>query len=263
MIYLRSIAIKSSPSSDSFPFNLPLFQNLNKLEFENEVTIIVGENGTGKSTLLEATAAAMKLISIGSDNIDSDPTLNQAREFAKYLKVVKSKHPSRGFFLRTEDLFGFTKRIIKEKSELEALEREYSNTLQGYGRQLAVGTTQGQRKALERRYGDDPDAFSHGEVLLNLLKGRIVPDGFYIMDEPETPLSPLRQLALLSIIKEAVSQNCQFLIATHSPIIMAFPGAKIFYLEDDTITVRRCDEIDHFTIMRDFMNNPEGFLRYL
>jgi predicted ATPase len=121
----------------------------------------------------------------------------------------------------------------------------------------------GQRRALTTRYGEDADARSHGESFLNLFQSRFVPGGLYLLDEPEAPLSPQRQLALLSMLKEMTAQDSQFVIATHSPILMALPGADI--LSFDHAPPRRLpyEKVEHVSLTRDFLNNPEAFLRHL
>lgn len=251
------------PPDSDFPFSLEIVETIKKIEFDAPVTFFVGENGSGKSTLLEAIAAGFNLPTLGSYDVAADPTLAAARRFAKVLRFARSRPPKRGFFFRSEDFFGFTKRVMQSARELQELEDEYSETLSGYGRDLAVGMARGQRQAYESRYGSNPDAASHGESTLNALGQRLVPDGLYLLDEPETPLAPVAQLALLAILKEKVAENCQFIIATHSPILMAFPNALIYLFESGKITPAKWDELEHVNITRAFLNNPESFLRRL
>ncbi|MDP8238411.1 MAG: AAA family ATPase [Candidatus Hatepunaea meridiana] len=264
MIFLRSVSLKDKwrvPSQ--FPFSIPVVKNLKELEFTTPVTFFIGENGSGKSTLLEAIAAGFGSIAIGSQDFQSDESLEHARLLAGQLKFVRNLKPERGFFFRVEDFFGFTKRIIRQGEELDELETEYNQKFTGYGRKLAMGMAQSQRKALDTNYGENPDAFSHGENLLNLLNSRLVPRGFYLLDEPETPLSALRQLTLIHILKDMVDKECQFIIATHSPILMAFPDATILSFDDSKIKQMDYDKIEHVTITRAFLNDPESFLRRL
>jgi len=263
-IYLREIKLKREIKSQSpFPMSLPIVQNLQNLVFDAPVTFFVGENGSGKSTLLESIAAGMNAITIGSADIQQDVTMRHARELARHIRFVRNRRPKRGFFFRAEDAFGFTKRVIDSAKELDELEQEYDRSLTGSGRLRAAGMARGQRMALEGRYGEDPDAFSHGESFLNVLQTRMVPEGLYIMDEPETPLSPLRQLALMSLIKQKLEDDCQFIIATHSPILMAFPGAKIYAFNKDNISAVDYDDVEHVVLTKAFLNNPEAYLRRL
>jgi predicted ATPase len=121
----------------------------------------------------------------------------------------------------------------------------------------------GQKRALDSKYGKNPDAFSHGENLLNILNTRLAPGGLYLLDEPETPLSAIRQLTLISILKDMVVKDCQFIIATHSPILMAFPDAMILNFDDGEISEIEYDEIENVSVTRAFLNDPESFLRRL
>lgn len=138
-----------------------------------------------------------------------------------------------------------------------------ADSVVGSGKTAATGVIRVQRNKLIERYGDNPDACSHGESFLNVLKERMAPDGFYLLDEPETPLSPMRQIALLYLIHEHVLDGCQFIIATHSPILMAYPEASILLFDEGEIRKISYDEVEHVMVTRGFLNNPETYLRHL
>jgi len=121
----------------------------------------------------------------------------------------------------------------------------------------------GQRRALANRYGEDADARSHGESFLQLFQSRFVPGGLYLLDEPEAPLSPQRQLALLAMLKGMAAQDSQFVVATHSPILMALPGADILSFDQPPVRRIAYEEVEQVSLTRDFLNNPEAFLRHL
>lgn len=263
MIFLRSVSMKSLPEEQSFPFNLPVIRGIDEIVFSTPVTFLAGENGSGKSTLIEAIAAGMGAITIGSHDIHEDPTLQAARTLGARMRFVRNRSNRSGFFFRAEDAFGFTKRIIQEQQDLEDDEREIRDASPGSGKNMAASVIRGQRMQLVRRYGEDPDAQSHGESFLHVLEERMVPDGLYLLDEPETPLSPMRQLVLLSMIAGLSNAGCQFIIATHSPILMACPKARILVLNEGTIEEVPYDQTEHVVVTRDFLNNPEKFLRYL
>ncbi len=264
MIHLRSISIKpSAKKQDAFPFNLPLVKKFKEISFHSPVVFLVGENGSGKSTMLEAVAAGVGSIAVGGDDVPRDATLRHAKKLAEQLKFVWSKKTRRGFFLRAEDFFNFARRVNSMGRELEEMASEYEETLSGYALQLAKGVVLGQRRALTSRYGEDVDARSHGESFLNLFKERFVPGGLYLLDEPEAPLSPQRQLAFLSMLKEMVGRDAQFIIATHSPILMAFPEASILSFDNYPVREVAYDEIEHVSLTRSFLNNPEAYLRHL
>jgi predicted ATPase len=121
----------------------------------------------------------------------------------------------------------------------------------------------GQKAALTSRYGENLDANSHGEGFMKLFESRLMPNGLYLLDEPEAALSPIRQLSLLSMMKQMVGQGCQFIVATHSPILMAFPDASILSFDTQPITEVAYDELEHVRLTRAFLSNPEAFLRRL
>ena len=269
MIHLSAARLLTPASSlpDEFPFNVPVIRAFSDLELTSEVTFLVGENGSGKSTLLEALACAVGLPVVGSEGIGTDASLAHARKLAKYLRLSWSKRTHNGFFMRAEDFFGFAKKVESMKRELEddlarvdRETRDRSPLARAYARTAYANELGG----LKRRYGQGLDARSHGEAFLTLFQSRFVPNGLYLLDEPEAPLSPVRQLSFLSLLKEMVAeQNAQFIIATHSPIIMAFPNATIYSLDGEAVKKVGYDEVEHVVITRDFLANPEVFLRHL
>jgi predicted ATPase len=264
MIYLKAINLKPfAKRQDIFPFTLPLVQNFAEIEFSSSVTFFVGENGSGKSTLLEAIAAGINLAAIGGDDLDRDSTLEHARGLGKHLKYFWQQKSHRGFFLRAEDFFNFARRLQSMSRELKEIAEGYKNEYTGYALQKAQGAVLGQRQALIEKYGENLDANSHGESFLKLFRARFVPGGLYLLDEPEAPLSPQRQLALLSMIGDMVEEKAQFIISTHSPILMAFPGAQIFSFDSHPIREIAYDDVEHVSLTRAFLNNPQSFLRRL
>jgi len=265
MIHLRSIGIKPAAKRlDSFPFSIPVVKKFRELKFTSPVTFLVGENGSGKSTLIEAMAAGVGSVVVGGEDVRGDKTLGHARALAAQLKFVWQHRTHRGFFLRAEDFFNFAKRVNQTSAELEEMAEEFEREgLKGYGLKLAQGAVRGQRSELISRYGEDADARSHGEGFLNLFQSRFVPGGLYLLDEPEAPLSPQRQLALLAMLKEMAAQDSQFVVATHSPILMALPGADILSFDHAPVRRVRYEDVEHVTLTRDFLNHPEAFLKHL
>ncbi len=264
MIYLQSISLKPGAKNQSdFPFNLPLVKNFDQLEFHSPVTFFVGENGSGKSTMLEAIGAGVKLATVGGDDVERDRTLDHARALGRRLKFSWASKTHRGFFLRAEDFFNFARRLQAMTKELQDLADSFDQDYTGYALGLAKGAALGQRRALIERYGEDLDANSHGESFLRLFQSRFVPGGLYLLDEPEAPLSPQRQLALMALLKEMVAQEAQFIIATHSPILMAYPDARIMSFDDHPVREVEYDNVEHVSLTRAFLNNPQSFLRRL
>jgi predicted ATPase len=250
---------------DRFPLTLPIFRGLERIDFRARVTFLVGENGCGKSTLLEGLAAGTGAVAVGGRDLERDPTLAGARAWARAFRVQRARHPRVTLFLRAEDVFGFTLRVRRDMEGLAEAEDELRGSLRegSWGQRLATGTVAGQRAALTRRYGADPDARSHGETFLHWLQQRRQPRGLYFLDEPETPLSPMRVLALLAILRDRAAEDCQLVVATHSPILMALPGAEILLLGGETITPIRYEDAEHVRITRAFLDDPESFLRRL
>ncbi len=267
MIHLRSVSIsKSSALPEVFPFNVPVIQNLDMLEFTADVTFFVGENGSGKSTVMEAIACAARLPTIGSEGVEYDPTLAEIRKLSDHLKWVWTKRTRRGFFMRSEDFFGFARRIAQIRAEtdsnLDEIDEEYAGR-SAFARGLARMPHVRELGALKQLYADGLDEQSHGESYFKLFRARFVPDGLYLMDEPEAPLSPLRQLSLLTMLKMMIEQGAQFIIATHSPILLAYPGATIYSFDDGFIRQVAYDDLEHVTVTRDFLNNPQAYLKHL
>lgn len=274
-----------------YPFTLPLVRSAPEVKFTAPVTFFVGENGSGKSTLLEALACAIGSVTAGTAPVASDPTLAPARELARHMRLSWTKKTRKGLFLRAEDFFGYAKRMAEMRAalaqDLRDMDDEYKNR-SAYAKQLAQGAIRGQIYDIDRRYGEGGlDARSHGEGFLDFFRTRFVPAGVYLLDEPEAPLSPLRQLSLLTLLKDMVAQQSQFIIATHSPILMAFPDAVIYRFNADshsTLSQRErassshpndegigeqviervaFDDVEHVKITRDFLANPQRFLQHL
>ncbi|WP_414587127.1 AAA family ATPase [Scytonema sp. PCC 10023] len=264
MIHLRAIAKKQlAKKIDSFPFNLPIIKAFKEINFHSPVTFFVGENGSGKSTFLEAIAAGVGSITVGGEDIQRDKTLNSARELSTQLKFVWQKKTRRGFFLRAEDFFNFVRRMKTLSQELDEQALEYEQKFTGFGLELAKRSALAQKGALTQKYGEEPDAYSHGETFFKLFQSRFVPGGLYLLDEPEAALSPLRQLALLSMLKEMINQDSQFIIATHSPILMAFPDATILSFDVCPPKEVNYEELEQVSLTKAFLNNPQSFLRHL
>lgn len=268
MLYLKSISMREfgSRDTDSFPFTLEIVKSLREIQFDSPVTFFVGENGSGKSTILETIACAAESITVGSESVRTDKSLAPLRKLAQYFRLVWTKRTRKGFFLRAEDFFGYAKSMRQTKEEFQ---QELQNVKEGYkGRSkyaeaLASMPYQGQLAEMQRRYGDGLDARSHGESFLTLFQSRFVADGLYLLDEPEAALSPMRQLTFIAALKQMVQENSQFIIATHSPILLAFPDAQILQFANGAIRKVQYNQLEHVQLTKDFLNNPDSFLRHL
>jgi predicted ATPase len=245
---------------------VPAIATLPEIALDRPVTILVGENGSGKSTLLEAIAIAARAMTAGTTDAADDDTLAGVRALAADLRLSWATRRHRGFFLRAEDFFGFARRMKSLRAELEAGLAEVARTYadrEAYARSLAMAPFHKELGELRRRYGEGIDAQSHGEAFLTFFRDRFVPGGIYFLDEPEAPLSPFRQLAFLALVREAVAADCQIVMATHSPILLAFPEAAIWSFDSAPIRRVAFDDLEHVTLTRDFLNDPEAFLRHL
>jgi len=241
--YLRQIQLKRKiiPSYNSYPFNLGVIKSLNQLDFHPKVTYIVGENGMGKSTLMESIAVAWGFNPEGGTKNFSFSTRSTHSNLYEYIQLIKGPNrPKDGFFFRAESYYNFA-------TNIDDLDSQFS-----FGPPIK-----------ESYGGKSLHEQSHGESFFSAFVHRFGGKGLYILDEPEAALSPLRQMAMLTRIHELVQQNSQFIISTHSPILMAYPDSIIYNLKPDGIEIRTLEETDHFVIMREFINNKEKMLNQL
>ncbi len=268
MIFLKSVEIRDWTERDAvdFPFSLDVLSSLQELTFSAPVTFFVGENGSGKSSVLEGLACAVDSITVGSESVRTDKTLAPLRKLSQYFRLVWQKRTHRGFFLRAEDFFGYARQMRQTQEELREdlarVEEDYkgrSKLASDYAR-LPYARELGD---MQRRYGDGLDSRSHGESFLALFQSRFVPSGLYLLDEPEAALLPSRQLSFISVLKRMVESDSQFIIATHSPIILAFPDASILSFDGGRIHPMEYDQLEHVSLTRNFLNSPEAFLRHL
>jgi predicted ATPase len=229
------------PSFAEYPFTIPAINGLDELVFERPVTFLVGENGAGKSTLLEAIAARWGLNPEGGSRNFNFSTRISHSGLKNFLRLSRSaRRPRDGFFLRAESYFNVA-------TEIEALDREPA-----FGPKVIAGFG---GKSLHEQ--------SHGESFFALFMNRLRGDGFYLFDEPEAALSPSRQLAFLSRLHELVEAGCQFIIATHSPILMAYPHAQILLLADGPPRPVAYQDTEHYSVTRNFLLRTEQMLDVL
>ncbi|MCU0482272.1 MAG: AAA family ATPase [Anaerolineae bacterium] len=266
---LESIQFNSLPKSHprTFPYTIPFIQNTKKVHFNTPITFLVGENGSGKSSFLEMIACAIGSITVGTESVTTDKFLAPIRQFAEaYLKLVWSKRTKKGFFMRAEDFFGYAKRMAQTQAEmqsdLQAVDEEYAEK-SAFTRALAEMPYKRELYEMQKDYGDGLDANSHGEGFFKLFQRRFVGEGVYLLDEPEAPLSPNRQLAFLVMLKDMIGRGGQFIIATHSPILLAYPNATILNFDEGHIRPIVYDDLEHVTVTRNFLNNPQAYLRHL
>jgi predicted ATPase len=226
-------------SFDAYPFNLPAIRGLDLLALHPSVTFLVGENGTGKSTLLEVIAVALGINPEGGSmhmHFETKPTHSALGDAIGLRRT--SRHMRDAWFLRAESFYNVA-------TEIDRLEEENpGEMLKNYG-----------RTSLHNQ--------SHGESFFALFRNRFGGGGVYLLDEPEAALSPMRQLAFISTLHDLVRDGAQFIIATHSPMIITYPDAWTYVLQNDRIERVACDQTEHFRVAQGFMANPGRSLRVL
>jgi len=240
-LYIRGLRFKSPQQENiDYSFDLPVVRALRKREefnFTAPVTFFVGENGTGKSTLLEAIAVSYGFNAEGGSINFNFSTSSTHSQLHNSLTLIKGTQRARdGFFLRAESFYNVA-------SELDRLDK-IDPVLTSYG-----------GKSLHNQ--------SHGESFMSLVNNRLGGKGLYLLDEPEAALSPQRQLSLLVTIDNLVKNNSQLLIATHSPILLAYPQAEILVLSNNSITPTCYRDTEHYRLTKEFLNEPERMLHYL
>lgn len=244
-LYIRGIRLKPPGEEDreSYVFSLPVVRRLGELALRSPVTIFAGENGTGKSTLLEAVAVGYGFNPEGGTrnyNFASKETHSPLHRRLTLIKGVRM--PRDGFFLRAESFYN----VASEADRLDVEDR-----------------LSGMRPLLESYGGKSLHSQSHGESFMSLMLNRFGGQGLYILDEPEAALSPARQFTLLARIAELVRLKSQFIIATHSPIVMAYPGAEIFVITEDGFRLTPYEETEHYVLTKQFLDNPKRMLKFL
>jgi predicted ATPase len=241
--YLRCARLNRDAieSFDRYPFSLPAVRNLDALDLHPKVTYFVGENGTGKSTLLEALAVKLGFNPEGGSRNFQFETRASHSELHQFLRIERGRaRPRDGFFLRAESFFNVA-------TEIERLDSEPSTA-------PPIANSYGGSSLHEQ---------SHGESFFTLLLNRFGGQGLYLLDEPEAALSPQRQLAALVRIHDLVQLQSQFIIATHSPILLAYPEATIYACTERGLELMSDDETETVRVMRQFLANPRRMLNVL
>lgn len=229
--------------SRNYPFSLPIVQCLKEISFPTQVTFFVGENGTGKSTILEAIALKAGFgPEGGSKNIhfktSQENTYEGTKLLAQRLVLSWRKKPEDGYFFRAESFFNIA-------NYLDAMAQHDAKAYVSYG-------------------GKSLHTQSHGESFLSFFKNRMGNGGFFILDEPEAAFSPQRQLALMIIINDMCkNSDAQFIIATHSPILLAYPNATIYSCDSTALLPIQYVDTDHYKITKQFLDNPERYMHHM
>ena len=224
---------------DNYLSRLPLLRHLQELEFGSRVIFLVGENGTGKSTLLEAMAVGYGFNPEGGTRNFCFSSHESHSNLHQYITLVKGvTRPRDGFFLRAESFYNVA-------TEVDRLDQEGA---------VSLIDSYGGRSLHEQ---------SHGESFLALIANRFSGKGLYLLDEPEAALSPTRLLTLMARMHELEKRDSQFIIATHSPILMAYPGSEIYGLDEEGLRKTDYEETEHVQLTKSFLADPERYFHYL
>ncbi|AEI44030.1 AAA family ATPase [Paenibacillus mucilaginosus] len=233
-MYLRELTLLRSriPDDSVYPFNIPAVRHLDTLNFSGSITFFVGENGSGKSTLLEAIAYQCGFHTAGGGRNNTYEVDAAHSALGDYLRLSWMPKVTSGFFLRAETFYQFASYLDRNPESLHS-----------YG-----------GKSLHRQ--------SHGESFLSLFVHRFGGKALYLLDEPEAALSPARQLSLLRIMKN-LEDRAQFIVATHSPILLGYPGAAILNFDDVPVAPIRYEDTAHYVLTRQFLENRDRLLHEL
>jgi predicted ATPase len=236
------LGLRRLEDRDTFPFNVPAVAGIEQLRLDQPVTLLAGENGTGKSTILEAIAAAIGFGEQGGEfsRLGELPAVPRnvldERNVPLLAPVLSATKPRNGYFLRAESFFNVA---------------EFIDSGDRFAPDLSL-------------YGDVPlHAQSHGESFLALAANRFGAEGIYLLDEPEAALSVTGALALLAIVTRAAGSGAQFVIATHSPVLLAAPAARVYELDETGVSNPGYDDLQSIRQMRGFLDAPERYLRQI
>jgi len=262
MPYIRSININTS-KSHPFPYDIYAIKYARNIALSNQITFFIGDNGTGKSTLLETLAFRLQLPKMDGAAYPKR-SYEAAMKLSAELELEFAIDNPRGFFFRAED-FGNYQQSVQQTdfslhSQLKSLEGEVPDHIL----QEMKDNANYQIHHMRKNFGQELTMFSHGEAYLRIIEEKVNKPGIYLLDEPEAALSPARQLSLIyQIFGHLSTHRSQFVIATHSPIIMAMPNAKIFEISENGMVETKLEDTEHYQVTRGFLNNPEAYLRHL
>lgn len=259
MPYVTRLTV-AAERAHPFPYNVPAIRYARGLDLSAPVTFLVGDNGTGKSTLLEALAVRLRLANMSGAGYGRED-FAAARALAPQLQLERGMDRDVGFFFRAEDfseyLGGLRQNTAAIRDDWRELEGEVPEHVI---REMERGQNYARRE-MHKAYGQDLHAFSHGEAYLQIIGQRVRGRGIYLFDEPEAALSPGKQLTLVQTIREHLAGlNSQFIIATHSPILMGMPGARLYEITADGMEATDYEATEHYRITKGFLNYPELFL---
>lgn len=262
MTYISRFSL-NAPNSHPFPFDIPAVRFAQNIDLGAPVTCFVGDNGMGKSTLLEVLAYRLQLPHMDGAGYGARGFV-AARKLMPFLEIEFALQRTVGFFFRAEDFGDLLNSVDREDQRLHAQLDELQGPVPDHIIEAMKDSANHQLHRVRRDYGQELQGFSHGEAFLHILQQQVRGPGIYLLDEPEAALSPVRQLALLHFIQEHLkAHRSQFIIATHAPIIMAFPQALLYEIGQDSMERKALEELEHYSFTKAFLDAPERFLQRL
>ena len=265
MVHLKKIILPETEDT-AFPFSVPALKKGIELLFDSPITLFLGENGCGKSTLLDLIAAKTGLYRITMQDEARRENERLFRNAGKHLKAEFRLTKPAGFYFSAEDFTLYIQSLEREKAyardELTRVRDEYAEK-SVFSRMMASAPFENTLSEIQGLYQKDLLASSHGEAYLDFFSSRMRKGQLYLLDEPETPLSVQNQLTLLALIDRAVAEDCQFIIATHSPILMGIPDAVLYEFAEGTIRKTEYSQVESIRLLREYLANPERFFHHL
>jgi len=246
-------------SDDRYPLCAPVIQNLERLPLDCPVTLLAGDNGSGKTTLMETLARKLTAVRIDGETAGALPKVTSFASVDKALRVEITKHPSRCFYFHAEGFVRYLDNLHRMRTDaqedLTEVERGYEGR-SALARELASMPPQLSLYELKRLYAHDITCRSHGEGHLDFYGARFQKGGLFLLDEPEGALSFFNQYVLLTMILDAAKKGCQFIISTHSPILLACPDARILHIQEGQIREVKYGELESVQFLKDFLSSP-------
>ena len=262
MSLLSSFSIRCG-RSHPFPYDIDAVRHARDIDLSHPVTFFIGDNGTGKSTLLETLAFRLQLPHMDGTGYRK-AGFGAARTLLPHLELQWNIERPLGFFFRAEDFGDLLNSVQREDARLHGFLEELQGEVPDHIIQEMKDNANTQRYLMRKNYGQDLQGFSHGEAYLKIMGEKIADKGIFLLDEPEVALSPSKQLSLLYMIQQNLKSNLsQFIIATHSPILMAYPGACLYEISQEGMVRKDFSQTEHYRVTKSFLDNPGSYLRHL
>jgi len=259
--YLSSLHVNTQ-RTHPYPYDVPAIKFAKNIDLSNKITFLIGENGSGKSTLLESLACRLQLPHMDGRGYEKN-CFEAARKLVTDLDLEWEIERSVGFFFRAEDFGDYLNSIHREDVNLSNQMSYLDDDVPKHIVQQMKDSANYQLHRVRKDYGQELNSFSHGEAYMHIMQEMVNQRGIYLLDEPEASLSPAKQLAFIYFLQNHLQNfDSQFIIATHSPMLMAYPDATIYEITGEGMKKTDLENTDHYSITKSFLNNPDSFLRH-